>query len=270
MCIFCGGQCGGFGDLLISMTVPFLTLFFLRLKAFLARTKRKILGQPLATEELPEVAHTSCACCGALPSAGPQRLSPMLSEVRLDQPLELSMAATPQNLDKPIKRGPEGVRGWLLLLCINLIILVPAFSLYQTICMVDLLVLPQYRILLALWSKSYYYLNITMIFIMIFFAIYSFYSGWQLWKKKDGAVKTTKAFLIVQLFLTLAALGLQQSMLSQAAGSGYAAVYVKGQLITAILYFSVWYTYLIKSRRVHNTYGHPAQNSTMTPCAATR
>lgn len=249
MCIFCGGQCGGVGELLISLGLPFLAIYFMRLKAFLGRMKKKILGQPM-----PESANTSCECCGDLQSAGSQGLSPMLSEVRLDQPLELSLATTSQTVDEPATSRPEGVRGWLLLLCINLIILIPALNLYQTICMTNMLVHPQYRILLALWSKSYYYLNIAMIFIMIFIAVYSFYSGWQLWTIKEGAVKTAKSFLIVQLSLALVTLALQQLMDSQSAGNAFIFAPIMGQALAPVLYFSVWYFYLMKSPRVHKTY----------------
>ena len=47
MCIFCGGQCGGMGDMLISLGLPLLALYFFRIKGFLLRVKAKILGRPL-------------------------------------------------------------------------------------------------------------------------------------------------------------------------------------------------------------------------------
>jgi hypothetical protein len=174
----------------------------------------------------------------------------------LNQLSGLSITTTPKNnLDKSSTNGPKGVRGWLLLLCFNLIILIPAFSLYQTNCTIDMLFLPQYRILLSIWSKNYYYLNVATIFSMLFIAIYSFYCGLRLWSIKGGAVRTAKIFLIVQLSLTVAILALQQIILSQSDGVRSFSPNVMGPLVTSVLYFSVWYVYLVKSRRVYNTYG---------------
>ncbi len=48
MCIFCGGQCGGMGDMLISLGLPLLALYFFRMKGFLLRVKDKVLGRPPA------------------------------------------------------------------------------------------------------------------------------------------------------------------------------------------------------------------------------
>jgi hypothetical protein len=261
MCIFCGGQCGGVGDLLISLGLPFLAIYFLRLQAFLIRMKKKILRPPPTGGEILEGANT-CEYCGELLTECPHKLSPIIPEVRLDQPLELSIAAAPKNIDQSTKKNPVGVKGWLLLFCFNLLILVPAFSVYQADCILNMLFLPQYRILLSIWSKNYYYFNIAMIFVMIFIGIYSFYGGWQLWSLKEDAVKTVKTFLLVQLSLTLVTLTLQQIMISQSAGTGSVSIHIMGQVLTAVLYFSVWYIYLMKSRRVHNTYGQAERRTT--------
>jgi hypothetical protein len=266
MCIFCGGQCGGVGDLLISLGLPFLAIYFLRLQAFLIRLKKKIRRRPSPGEEMPEGADT-CACCGELSTECRHQLSPITPEISLDQSLEFSIAAAPKNFTQSTANNPEGVKGWLFLLCLNLLIIVPAFSLYQTDYIVNMLFLPQYKILLSLWSINYYYLNIAMLFINIGIAFLSFYSGWQLWTLKEGAVNTAKMFLIVQLSLTLVILALQQVFISQSAGVGSVAIHIGGQLITAVLYFIVWYTYLTKSRRVHNTFG-PAKSRPIVRYAA--
>jgi hypothetical protein len=43
MCILCGGQCGGVVDLLISLGLPFVAIYFMRMKGFLTRIKNRIL-----------------------------------------------------------------------------------------------------------------------------------------------------------------------------------------------------------------------------------
>ena len=54
MCIFCGGQCGGFGEFLISIGLPFLALYFSRIKQALVRLKNRIFhsGQEIIAEPI--------------------------------------------------------------------------------------------------------------------------------------------------------------------------------------------------------------------------
>ena len=254
MCIFCGGQCGGAGEFLISMGLPLLALYFFRIKGFLLRLKDKILGRPPRGGNLVE--HAGSCKGGGEPSAEPPpQLKPFRPEFSLGQLTELSVAAPPgHHVGKAPKQNLAGVRGWLLLLCLNLLILIPAFSLYQINCNLDFLFLPQYRILLFVWSKSYYYFSIVNIFVMLFITAYSFYSGLQLWTIKAGAIRTAKTFLIVQLSLTLVMLALLQITMLQLGGNRNMAVFIIEQLVPPVLYFSVWYAYLGKSRRVDLTY----------------
>jgi hypothetical protein len=44
MCFFCGGQCGGLGDLLIALGLPSLALYFFKLKEKLAQVKNRLAG----------------------------------------------------------------------------------------------------------------------------------------------------------------------------------------------------------------------------------
>ncbi len=47
VCILCGGQCGGLGDFLISLGLPFLALYFSRIKQVLRKIKIKYGQQGL-------------------------------------------------------------------------------------------------------------------------------------------------------------------------------------------------------------------------------
>ena len=266
MCIFCGGQCGGAGEFLISMGLPLLALYLYKMKGFLLRMKDKLLGRPSPAGNLPGQAGT-CDCCGEPASNCPHSLSPGLSALPVEQLTELAIEPAPKNNPaKTAKRTLEGVGGWLLLLCFNLVVLVPAFSLYQVNCDLDLLIRPQMRILLSVWSKSYYYFSVVNLFVMLFLALYSFYSGLRLWQIKAGAVRTAKTFLVVQLSLTLVMLALHQIILSQSGGRNVAAA-TMGQSISALLFFFIWYAYLMKSRRVNQTYDQHDEGL-MVPSAA--
>jgi hypothetical protein len=62
MCIFCSGQCGGTGEFLISLGLPFLALYFFRIKRALGRLKNKLLRRHPATGIVAET--VTSQCCG--------------------------------------------------------------------------------------------------------------------------------------------------------------------------------------------------------------
>ena len=72
MCMFCGGQCGGMGDMLISLGLPLLGLYFFRMKGFLLRVKDKILGRTPQAGKEP----TGPCGCGVYRGAGAGGLAP--------------------------------------------------------------------------------------------------------------------------------------------------------------------------------------------------
>jgi|WetSurMetagenome_2_1015567.scaffolds.fasta_scaffold242649_1 hypothetical protein len=254
MCIFCGGSCGGAGEFLISMGLPLLALYFFRIKGVFLRVWDKILGRPPRGGDVPGPAGTG-AGVGQPRCAGSRQLSPWRPESPVDQLEGLELAAAPgQAPAKPMGKSLTGVKGWLFLLCLNLLLFIPAFSLYQVICSLALLTSPQARILLLIWSKSSYYFSLANLAVMLSIAFYSFYSGLKLWNLREGAVKIAKTFLLVQFGLTLAMLALQRLILPPAGGGGFSPQQLLAALLPALLFFGVWYTYLTKSRRVQETY----------------
>ena len=98
----------------------------------------------------------------------------------------------------------------------------PALSLYQVNCDLSLLLLPQGGLLLYVWSRASYYLAIGNLVAMAGIAVFSFTSGYRLWARKKGAVKTAKIFLLAQLFLALALLTLQHILMPQPAARNLA------------------------------------------------
>jgi hypothetical protein len=254
MCIFCGGQCGGAGEFLISMGLPLLALYLFRIKGFFLRVWDKILGRPPRGGDVPGPTGTG-AGCGVPLSAGSRQLSPWRPELPVDHLEGLELTAAPDKaLAKPMGKSLAGVKGWLFLLCLNLLLFIHAFSLYQVSCSLGLLISPQARILLLVWSKSHYYFSLATMAVTLFIALLSFTSGLKLWNLREGAVKIAKTFLLVQFGLTLAMLALQRLILPPAGGGGFSPPQLLAALLPALLFFGVWYTYLTKSRRVQQTY----------------
>ncbi len=251
MCIFCGGQCGGMGDMLISLGLPLLALYFFRIKGFLLRVKDKILGRSPREVILPEHPE-ACGCSGKGQQAASHRLSPVSSTVDVLQLTEIA-AADPKGSIEENADGKKGVGGWLLLLCLILTLAIPALSLYRVNCDLMLLLLPQGGLLLYVWSKASYYFAIVNLVAMAGIAVFSFASGYRLWAMKQGAVTTAKIFLLAQLFLALAMLALQHILMPQPAARNL-AVLLAVQVIPPILFCSVWYRYLLRSRRVARTF----------------
>ncbi len=181
MCIFCGGQCGGMGDMLISLGLPLLALYFFRMKGFLLRVKDKVLGRPPREVMLPEHPE-ACGCGGKGQLAASPPLSQVSPTVDVHQLTALAAAAPKGNIEeKAGGKNPGGVGGWLLLLCLILTLVIPALSLYQVNCDLMLLMLPQGGLLLYVWSRASYYLAIGNLVAMAGIAIFSFTSDYRLW-----------------------------------------------------------------------------------------
>ncbi len=175
MCIFCGGQCGGMGEFLISLGLPFLALYFFRIKQALIRLQNKILRRHPATGISAEA--VKCQCCGE----SRQDCRQVLSQPLVPQDVDLltvrpfpyaaattSPAAAPANpRTAAAKIAHRGVKGWLLLLCLNFTIIIPAAYLYQINCLLDLYTYMQNRIFLVMYKEVLLF-NIVNIGLMFF------------------------------------------------------------------------------------------------------
>ena len=248
------------------MGLPLLALYFFRIKGFLLRVKDKILGRPPREVMIPK--HTeACGCSGAGQPEGSHRLSPVSPPVEVHQLTALAAVPKGNIAGKAGGENPGGVGGWLLLLCLILTLAIPALSLYQVNCDLSLLLLPQGGLLLYVWSRASYYLAIGNLVAMAGIAVFSFTSGYRLWARKKGAVQTAKIFLLAQLFLALAMLTLQHLLMPQPASARNLAVLLAVQVIPPILFCSVWYRYLLKSRRVARTFaGNQPEAAAGPPC----
>jgi hypothetical protein len=264
MCIFCGGQCGGFGEFLISLGLPFLGLYFYRIRNFLAKIINKIFRRSSGVGEIPNKA-MEIGTCGELlqdfrvispQSIDPKNLTLIDIKPKHDRPEERLPGIT--KLSEPSipkkKRELKGVRGWLLLLCLNLTFLIPASSLYGVISILYFINSPLNQIALIV-SKNLLLYHMILLAIMAGLATLSFYAGLQLWDVKPGAVKLTKIFLIIQLFLSVIIAVIRPLMTFPFGSGGNNFIIIIQTLIPSLIYFSLWYLYLNNSIRVYNTFG---------------
>ena len=270
MCIFCGGQCGGAGEFLISIGLPFLVLYFLRIKNSLVRLKNRILHR---SQEIP-AEPIKCECCDQ-PQQDCRAFHPQSIDLKDLELLELEsqvtgstvvslQTTTLNNQLNLINVRVSGVKGWLLLLCLNLTIFIPASYLYQINCVFDLFNSTRNRILLLMFKALLAY-NLLTIATMLFLAIFSFYAGLRLWHVKSRAVKTAKAFLITQLLLILVITIIRPIMISTVDTGWQVFSALLISLIPSLFQFGLWYLYLTKSSRVHNTYGGGEANISRLP-----
>ncbi len=254
MCIFCGGQCGGGGEFFISLGLPFLALYFFRIKrAFLKIANRLVPRGSVVLEKPPEA--NNCDCCGAPPGEcrGPAAPADVFREPTAPS---LETLATLKLDDREIspKRGRElEVRGWLLFLCINLTLIIPFSCIYEASSALGMYYPAASPIQLFLFKQSISY-HLGVIAATTFLAIFSFYAGLSLWQLKPQAVKTVKLFLITQLLLMMLLIALRPFMVFPLGANPASFGDTIPRLIPFLSYFSVWYAYLSFSRRVHLTY----------------
>jgi len=253
MCIFCGGQCGGVGEFLISLGLPFLVLYFSRMKKTLIKLKNRIISRGSGAERIQDNA-IKCRCCGEWPSTGLKIFGRIGFRSRANKTITRSNAITKFNNRQALvqKASPRGVKGWLLLLCLNLTIFIPASCIYEVNCIFDLFNSTKNKILLFMFKPLLLY-NIIIVVSMVCLAIFSFYAGLRLWEVKQRAVKIAKAFLITQFSLTFIIVIIRPFMTLPLEGNENIVPEIMKRLLPALLNFSLWYLYLSHSRRVFNT-----------------
>ena len=145
-----------------------------------------------------------------------------------------------------------GVGGWLLLLCVGLTMLSPLATLGNLGNNLETLkrFSSQFPGLAALT-----YLDAGLSIAVMLFGMYA---GISLWAVHQGAVKTAKRFFLVRLayagvaFVLPFLAGLPAQYNDVIVQTGVTGI------VQAGIVFAVWYTYLVKSKRVKATYGDDA------------
>jgi hypothetical protein len=224
------------------------------MKQALIKLKNKIISRDSGAARIQNNA-IKCRCCGAWPSTGLKKLGAVGLRSRDSQTITISNAITKFNNRQALvqKASPRGVKGWLLLLCLNLTIFIPASCLYEVNCIFDLFNSTKNKILLFMFKPLLLY-NMIILVSMVCLAIFSFYAGLRLWEIKSRAVKIAKVFLITQVSLTVIIVIIRPFMTLPLGGNENIVAEVMQRLLPSLLNFSLWYLYLSHSRRVFHTY----------------
>ena len=147
----------------------------------------------------------------------------------------------------------QGVRGWLLLLCLSLTILDP-FAMLLSLFSVANASKP-------LFEKHPGLLTLIAVsgIFRLAVAVFSVYAGLALWRVVPGAVPIARKYLMAVVLYTVfafilpALVGLPEELAREIAGGSSVA-----GLLT-ISYAFVWYVYLTRSKRVRATYHAPVR-----------
>jgi hypothetical protein len=146
----------------------------------------------------------------------------------------------------------KGVRGWLLLLCLNLAVFDPVLVLVNLFMGTQAADFNRHPEMLRLTVVA----GVPTIALMVF----SLYAGLSLWKRVPGAVAVARKYLICLLLFSVLSLFLP-GMVGIREAAEVAALNTLGVVITTI-HVAAWYVYLIFSKRVKATYAPEQQPAT--------
>lgn len=142
-----------------------------------------------------------------------------------------------------------GVKGWLLLLCVTLTILDPLAGFFTLLGVTNLL-------------KPHFNEDPGLLKIILIggvcstcLIVYSMYAGVSLWKVVPNALATAKRYLRILFCYSFFAIFLPGLVgLSEKTQTEFYKTNPLNNIIVMV-YASMWYLYLMKSRRVKATYG---------------
>jgi hypothetical protein len=146
------------------------------------------------------------------------------------------------------KQTLKGVKGWLLLLCINLTILDPLSIITNLFVATDALQSQFER-----YPEFFQFILISGV-CRIALMVFSIYAGVSLWKVMPGAVLVARKYLQAVLAYSVFAVFLPRIVgLPDELYRDLAAPNLLNSLLT-ICYVAAWFLYLSRSKRVKATY----------------
>lgn len=146
-------------------------------------------------------------------------------------------------------RNYQGVKGWLLLLCVSMTILTPVTGFIGLTAITDTLK-PYFD-----QDPALFKLVLISGICNICLLVYSLYAGISLWRIAPNAVTSAKRYFIVLFHYSFFSIFLPQ--LAGLSEKTQAEIYKTNPLYNLLVMFEVflWYLYLLRSKRVRATYG---------------
>ena len=162
----------------------------------------------------------------------------------------------------PGAEAPKSVGGWLLLLCIGLVIVSPLHSLLTFLLSFEgsknlFSDIPELKTLFGIDG-----------ILSLGVVGFSIYAGQALWRRRSGAVQTVKMFLAVALTYSVLALFLPFLLPPEKRENAVLVAAGLKQVLPGVLSIGIWYFYLGRSKRVEATY--PDSGARLDPSVAVR
>ncbi len=154
------------------------------------------------------------------------------------------------------KAAVAGVNGWLLLFCISLLIVNPLFAISGGIS--------DYKDLLQYVSviPGVVPFLISTTIIRTAMAMFSIYAGYSLLKISHNTIRISKMCLL-SLLISSILINFSPSIFLPLPSEDISEMNMAAlkYSLRSFVYFIIWYLYLVKSKRVKNTYGKLAKIS---------
>ena len=145
----------------------------------------------------------------------------------------------------------QGVRGWLLVLCLMLTVVGPAISVW--------LMAHEHADAAQSFAGSLGLQAAVVCSLLLTACAVAFgaYAGLRLWLIRPGAVNTAKLALLVGLAVDIVTTAIEAAVAQEP--SGQLLFQVEVSVIPSLVFFTLCFAYLNRSKRVHATYeGHRA------------
>ncbi|MBT8385885.1 MAG: DUF2569 family protein, partial [Ignavibacteria bacterium] len=169
-------------------------------------------------------------------------------EVKSVKPAKEQKVVKSKKKESVSKTNLYGIEGWLLLFTLALILFTPIYNITKIILLLD----GQSIFDVIIESTEEFFDELSALVSLLWliskfvFAALSVRAGLKLIYKSANAVSSAKRFLIIQV----TANGLIYLIIGTVIDDFLAVVF----LIVEIIYFAIWYSYIIKSKRVETTF----------------
>jgi len=163
---------------------------------------------------------------------------------------EQEVVVKPKKKESVSKSNLYGIEGWLLFFVLALILFTPVYNITKIILLLEGESI--FDVIIESTEDLFYELEALVSLLWLIskfvFAALSVRAGLKLISKSASAVITAKRFLIIQVITN----GSIYLIIGAAIDEFLPVVF----LIVELIYFAIWYSYIIKSKRVETTYSN--------------